>query len=130
MVGPYGKYGEHAFKACAENGTHYVDVTGELPFVARMIKKYEDAAKRSGALMFPQLGLESVPPDLMTWVLAALHRDEFQAKTRDVTVSIHRLRYVVLAGWRTSRADWRQKFCSLGRNACFGLHDLRKLHDW
>ncbi len=91
-VGPYGKYGEHAFRACAENGTHYLDVTGEVPFVARMIEKYEDAAKSSGALMFPQFGIESVPPDLMTWTLATLNRRELQANTRDVTVSIHRMK--------------------------------------
>ncbi|CZR55695.1 uncharacterized protein PAC_05583 [Phialocephala subalpina] len=30
-----------AFKACAENGTHYLDVTGEVTYTARMIKKYD-----------------------------------------------------------------------------------------
>ncbi|KAK4239625.1 Saccharopine dehydrogenase-like oxidoreductase [Achaetomium macrosporum] len=91
-VGPYGKLGEHAFKACAENGTHYLDVTGEVPFVAKMLKKYEAAAKQSGALMFPQIGIESAPPDLVTWSLASFIRSEFSTTTRDVTVSIHDLR--------------------------------------
>lgn len=90
-VGPYGKYGEHAFKACAENGTHYLDVTGEIPFVARMIKKYEKTAKASGSLMFPQIGIESAPPDLITWTLAKHLREELSAKTKDTTVSIHKL---------------------------------------
>jgi short subunit dehydrogenase-like uncharacterized protein len=92
-VGPYGKLGEHAFKACAENGTHYLDVTGEVPFVAKMLKKYEAAAKQSGALMFPQIGIESAPPDLVTFSLASFIRSEFSSTTRDVTVSIHHLRY-------------------------------------
>jgi short subunit dehydrogenase-like uncharacterized protein len=91
-VGPYGKLGEHAFKACAENGTHYLDVTGEVPFVAKMLKKYEAAAKASGAIMFPQIGIESAPPDLVTWSLASFIRSEFSADTRDVTVSIHTLK--------------------------------------
>ncbi|KAK3937640.1 Saccharopine dehydrogenase-like oxidoreductase [Diplogelasinospora grovesii] len=91
-VGPYGKLGEHAFKACAENGTHYLDVTGEVPFVARMIKKYEAAAKASGALMFPQIGIESAPSDLVTWSMASLIRSQLGAKIRDVTVSIHTLK--------------------------------------
>jgi len=91
-VGPYGAYGEHAFKACAENGTHYLDVTGEAAFVARMIKKYEDAAKASGAVMFPQIGIESAPPDLITWSLASALRSRFSAPTRDVTVSLHNIR--------------------------------------
>lgn len=91
-VGPYGKLGEHAFKACAENGTHYLDVTGEVPFVARMINKYEDAAKASGALLFPQIGIESAPSDLVTWSLASLIRSEFKAKTREVVVSLYNIK--------------------------------------
>jgi short subunit dehydrogenase-like uncharacterized protein len=91
-TGPYGQYGEPAFKACAENGTHYVDVTGEVPFVARMIKKYEAAAKASGAKMFPQSGIESVPSDLLTLSLAEVIREKFNAPVRDVTISVHKLR--------------------------------------
>jgi short subunit dehydrogenase-like uncharacterized protein len=91
-VGPYGQYGEHAFKACAENGTHYLDATGEVPFVARMIRKYESVAKASGAIMFPQIGVDSAPSDLVTWSLAALNRSQFSAGTKDVTVSVHQMR--------------------------------------
>ncbi|KAB5570557.1 Saccharopine dehydrogenase-domain-containing protein [Coniochaeta sp. 2T2.1] len=90
-VGPFGKFGEFAFKACAENGTHYVDVTGEVPFVARMIKKYEATAKASGALMFPQCGVESSPADLLTWSLANAVREKFNAPVGDVTLSLHKL---------------------------------------
>ena len=93
-VGPYGSYGEHAFEACAKHGTHYMDCTGEVPWVSRMIKKYEDVAKSSGALMFPQIAIESAPPDLVTWCLAGLIKSERNAGTRDVTVSILRLKYV------------------------------------
>ncbi|KAK4106256.1 hypothetical protein N658DRAFT_460638 [Parathielavia hyrcaniae] len=91
-VGPYGKLGEPAFQACAENGAHYLDVTGEVPFVARMLKKHESAAQASGALMFPQIGIESAPPDLVTWSLASFIRKTFSAPIRDVTVSIHNLK--------------------------------------
>jgi short subunit dehydrogenase-like uncharacterized protein len=90
-VGPFGKYGEYAFKACAENGTHYIDVTGEVPYVARMIKKYEVTAKASGAMMFPQSGIESVPSDLLTWSMASAIRSKFSAPVGDVTVSLHKL---------------------------------------
>jgi len=31
-VGPYHKYGSIVFEACAETGTHYLDVTGEVPW--------------------------------------------------------------------------------------------------
>lgn len=91
-VGPYCLHGTPVFEACAKAGTHYLDVTGEVPFVARMLKKYEAAAKDSGALMFPQIGIESTPPDLVTWSLANFIRSEFSAPTRDVAVSIHHLK--------------------------------------
>ncbi|CAK7199074.1 hypothetical protein SEUCBS139899_001742 [Sporothrix eucalyptigena] len=87
-VGPYGTYGEPAFKACAENGTHYVDVTGEIPFVAKMIRKYEAAAKASGAYMFPQSGIESAPADIAAHEIARINRTELNAKTGNVTASI------------------------------------------
>lgn len=90
-IGPYSRFGDPVFKACAENGTHYFDCTGEAPWVGKMLNKYEDVAKSSGALMFPQIGIESAPPDLITWSLAKTIREKLSAKTGDVTVSIHKL---------------------------------------
>ena len=91
-VGPYAVYGEHAFKACAEHGTHYLDVTGEIPYVADMIKKYEKTAQGSGAIMIPQIGLDSAPADLVTWLLVSMIREKFSAPAREVTLSVHELR--------------------------------------
>ncbi|KAE9367343.1 hypothetical protein N431DRAFT_561351 [Stipitochalara longipes BDJ] len=90
-VGPYCIYGEHAFKACAENGTHYLDVTGEVPYVAEMIKKYEKTAQASGAIMIPQIGLDSAPADLVTWTLVNMIRNRFSAPTAEAIVSMHEI---------------------------------------
>ncbi|KAK3333216.1 Saccharopine dehydrogenase-domain-containing protein [Cercophora scortea] len=121
LVGPYGKMGEPAFKACAENGTHYLDVTGEVPFVAKMLRKYEAAAKASGAVMIPQIGIESAPSDLVTWSLAGLIRSAFHgAPMRDVTVSIHNLKSQGPSGGTLSTV------LSLLTN--FTLADLRAAH--
>lgn len=35
-VGPYALYGESVIAACAQYGTHYTDITGEVDFIARM----------------------------------------------------------------------------------------------
>lgn len=120
-VGPYGLYGEHAskriscrghvheadifqaFKACAENGTHYFDVTGEVPYVAKMIKKYESAAKQSGSMLFPEIGVESAPAELVAWSVAKHNRVNFGAKTGEVVMSVHRLKYVVPSAPRPGR---------------------------
>lgn len=93
-VGPYSAHGEHAVKACAEAGTHYFDITGESPWTYKMIKKYEKVAKRSGAILIPQIGLESAPADLCTWALATTLRKQMGVKTKDVTISIHNIRFV------------------------------------
>jgi len=88
-IGPYALYGEYAFKACAQNGTHYLDVTGEVPFVADMINKYEKDAKASGAIMIPQIGIESSPADLVTWSLVKMIRERLSAATAEVVLSVH-----------------------------------------
>jgi short subunit dehydrogenase-like uncharacterized protein len=93
-VGPYSLYGEHAYKACAEEGTHYVDVTGEAAWVHKMIKKYEATAKKTGAILVPQAGIESAPADLITWALANTLRTELGSQTKDVTVSLHEVKFV------------------------------------
>jgi short subunit dehydrogenase-like uncharacterized protein len=63
-VGPYLQYGEPAVKACAEAGTHYVDLTGEPEFVDRMWLKYHEVAKESGAKIVHACGFDSIPYDL------------------------------------------------------------------
>lgn len=93
-VGPYALYGEKPFKACAENGTHYFDVTGEVVWVAKMIRKYEETAKSTGAFMVPQIGIESAPADLVTWSLVDMIRTKFSAPTAEVVLSVHEMKYV------------------------------------
>ncbi|KAI0480128.1 hypothetical protein GGR56DRAFT_663936 [Xylariaceae sp. FL0804] len=90
-VGPYSKYGEHAFKACAEAGTHYVrvDCTGEVTWHQSMLNKYQATAKASGACLFPQSGIESAPSDLMTLSMASLIKSELSTPVSDVVVDVH-----------------------------------------
>ena len=91
-VGPYAKYGELAFKACAEAGTHYFDCTGEAVWTMDMIEKYDATAKRTGACIFPQSGIESVPSDLLTYIMASHIRSELSVPTSDVVVGMQELR--------------------------------------
>lgn len=91
-IGPYSLYGEHAYKACAEAGTHYVDVTGEAAWVHKMIKTYEATAKQTGAILIPQAGIESAPADLITWTMAKAIRTDLGSQTRDVVVSLHKIK--------------------------------------
>ena len=63
-VGPYVKYGAALVAACAEAGTHYCDITGEVIFVHRVIAAHHETAQRTGARIVPACGFDSVPSDL------------------------------------------------------------------
>ncbi|HUS23632.1 MAG TPA: saccharopine dehydrogenase NADP-binding domain-containing protein [Candidatus Binatia bacterium] len=63
-VGPYALYGSPLVKACAESGTDYCDLTGEVQWIARMIAAHESAAKQSGARIVHCCGFDSIPSDL------------------------------------------------------------------
>jgi len=63
-VGPYINYGEPVVAACAQNGTDYVDLTGEPEFVDRMWLGYNGEAQRTGARLVHSCGFDSIPYDL------------------------------------------------------------------
>ena len=68
-VGPYYAYGHEVVAACARQGTHYCDLTGESHFVASTMAKYEAAAKASGARIVHNAGYDSIPSDLGVWMM-------------------------------------------------------------
>ncbi|KAJ8600435.1 hypothetical protein CTAYLR_001410 [Chrysophaeum taylorii] len=63
-AGPFSKYSDGIVAACASAGTSYVDINGEIPWVREVIDRDGDAAKRSGAVIVPNCGFDSVPSDL------------------------------------------------------------------
>ncbi|SEG99547.1 Uncharacterized conserved protein [Nonomuraea solani] len=63
-VGPYTRYGEPLVAACADAGTHYLDLTGESEFVDRVYMRYHDRAARTGAKLVHACGFDSIPYDL------------------------------------------------------------------
>ena len=68
-VGPYGKYGAGLVEACVEEGTDYCDLTGETPFIRRMIDSHHDRAVQTGARIVHCCGFDSIPSDLGTWMM-------------------------------------------------------------
>ncbi|MGW5155532.1 saccharopine dehydrogenase NADP-binding domain-containing protein [Nonomuraea wenchangensis] len=63
-VGPYIVHGEPLVAACAEAGTHYLDLTGEPEFVDRTYLRHHDLAARTGAKLVHACGFDSIPWDL------------------------------------------------------------------
>jgi short subunit dehydrogenase-like uncharacterized protein len=68
-VGPYAKYGSELVAACVRAGTHTCDLTGELPWIRRMIDAHHEAARATGARIVHCCGFDSVPSDLGVWML-------------------------------------------------------------
>ncbi|ARN75237.1 saccharopine dehydrogenase family protein [Oceanicoccus sagamiensis] len=68
-VGPYQQYGSDVVKACAENGTDYVDLCGEPAWMHEMIGKYDELAKSNGARIVFSCGFDSIPFDMGVYFL-------------------------------------------------------------
>lgn len=60
-VGPYSSFGEAVVVACIEEGTHYVDITGEIWWVAEMRAKYGARAQEMGVCLVSLAGYDCVP---------------------------------------------------------------------
>ncbi|KAG7091287.1 hypothetical protein E1B28_010335 [Marasmius oreades] len=67
-VGPYSKYGEPVVKACAQNGVHYVDLTGETLWIAHIIRNYDYLATKTHSIIVPSCGFDSIPSDLSVYI--------------------------------------------------------------
>ena len=91
-VGPYHIHSSPVVEACAKNGTHYLDVTGESPWVLDMIVKYHEIAKANHAIIIPEIGIESAPSDLLAFALVNMIRKELSVGTKEVIASVHDLK--------------------------------------
>ena len=63
-VGPYALYGDMLVDACAEHGTHYCDLAGEVQWMRRVIDRNQSVAEQSGARIVHSCGFDSIPSDL------------------------------------------------------------------
>ncbi len=68
-AGPFALYGNAIVDACVRYRTHYVDITGETPWVKGLIDRYHCQATAGGTRIIPCCGFDSVPADLGTYLL-------------------------------------------------------------
>jgi short subunit dehydrogenase-like uncharacterized protein len=68
-VGPYAKHGSALVAACVGRGAAYCDLTGELPWIRRMIDAHHEAALAAGVRIVHCCGFDSIPSDLGVWML-------------------------------------------------------------
>ncbi len=96
-VGPYLRYGQPLVAACAEAGTHYADLTGELPFVRLSADRHHEQAGGTGARIVHACGFDAVPSDLGALLTAQFAR-EAGGELTDTTLVLASMRGGVSGG--------------------------------
>jgi short subunit dehydrogenase-like uncharacterized protein len=68
-VGPFGAHGRKLVATCARSGTHYCDITGEVPFIRASIDENHQKAIETRARIVHCCGFDSIPSDLGVLIL-------------------------------------------------------------
>jgi short subunit dehydrogenase-like uncharacterized protein len=69
-AGPFTLHGEALVAAAADTGTHYLDTTGEQPFMRMVFDRYGERAAASGAALVSGMGFDYAPGDLIAALVA------------------------------------------------------------
>lgn len=88
LVGPYTLHGRPVIEACVDAGAHYVDLTGEIPFVRQVIDEVHGRAVDAGVKLVQVCGFESLPPDLAVAVAAEEARRRWDESLADVELEV------------------------------------------
>ncbi|KAF4454998.1 hypothetical protein F53441_2559 [Fusarium austroafricanum] len=88
-IGPYATTcGTAVIKACAENGTDYVDCSGEPAWMRDIIAQYDTTARSSGSRILMTTGWAAVPADLSVYLAALKIHNDFSLSTREALVNL------------------------------------------
>ncbi len=87
-VGPYAYYGSLLVKLCAESGTHYVDLTGEVPWMRDMIDAHHITAEKSGAKIVHSCGFDSIPSDMSVYFAQQQAHEKFDCYLKSIRFSL------------------------------------------
>ncbi len=68
LAGPYTQNAPNLIAACVDAGTSYVDLSGEIPLLRRVIDRFDEPAKRAGVQIVQMAGWEAMPADLTTLI--------------------------------------------------------------
>jgi short subunit dehydrogenase-like uncharacterized protein len=121
-VGPYIRYGEALVAACADQGTDYVDLTGEPEFVDRMWLAHHERAKATGARIVNSCGFDSIPHDLGAYFTV-------QQLPEDVPLTVEGF---VRAGGEISGGTWHSAITAFSRIREYGkvARERRSREGW
>jgi short subunit dehydrogenase-like uncharacterized protein len=69
-AGPFVRTGEPVLRAAIESGVHYLDTTGEQPWMKRVVDEHDGAARAAGVAAVCAMGFDYVPGDLIARLTA------------------------------------------------------------
>jgi short subunit dehydrogenase-like uncharacterized protein len=69
-AGPFVKHGEPVLRAAVETETHYLDTTGEQPYIRMAFERYGVPAEQAGVAVIPAMGFDFVPGDMIAALTA------------------------------------------------------------
>lgn len=102
-AGPFLEVGDEVVAAAIATGSHYVDTTGETPFIRRVVEHHGPAAQRAGVALVSGMGFDYLPGDLLCAVAA-----EGLSGVRDITIAY------ALDGFGATRGTTRSAFLMMG----------------
>src|SRR5262245_10636321 len=83
-AGPFALYGTPLVDACVRFHTHYVDITGETPWMREIAARYHEPAAANGTRVIPCCGFDSIPSDLGAWLMSRYIREAVGASCAEV----------------------------------------------
>jgi short subunit dehydrogenase-like uncharacterized protein len=69
-AGPFVEHGEPVLRAAVDTSTHYLDTTGEQPYMRLALDRYGPEAERKGVAVIPAMGFDYVPGDMIAALTA------------------------------------------------------------
>ena len=83
-AGPFSMYANILVGTCAQQGTHYADITGEVDWVKVLIDKYDVIAQESGARIVNMCGCDCVPWEMSVHGVATEFKKRGYGELREV----------------------------------------------
>ena len=91
-VGPYLKFGKSLIQSCVNNGTHYCDLTGEVPFIRESIDLFDEKAKQNKCRIIHSCGFDSVPSDIGVLFLQKHSLENFNDTCDEVNLYVRSMK--------------------------------------
>jgi short subunit dehydrogenase-like uncharacterized protein len=84
-AGPFSLYGTRLVDACISNHTDYCDITGETPWIRRLIDRHHAQAANDGTRIVICCGYDSIPSDYGAWLISRHIRDVLHSECVNVS---------------------------------------------